>query len=155
MHPGTYFAMSVVIISLFAGSIVMLIGSVLLYTKSKQYMKQTKDKVKKITEYTKNSNNKIGTLPIQELSQYLTQVFSLSIEIALAKDISDKDPNNAVVLYSKALERMLIYLGSDTIRAIEFYYGKGFVIRWCEANYMHLENTGHLATLMAKQIRSV
>lgn len=101
---------------------------------------------------TDEKYNKYISLTPDELDKRLATIFSAMLELSSVIYVSEKDPSRAEILYTKATERLLIYLGNDTINAIEYYYGKGYVVRWCELQYQLLENHGELSKILEKQV---
>lgn len=136
-----------VLILLGAAAIVV---SVRLVIVAMRMVRNAKLQVKKIDTATKNKFNKIATLTVSELDDYLTRVYVGQLEIAVMKDVSPRDPNNAVVLFAKSLEYMHVYIGEETIAALDYYYGVGYMDRWCKFRYQLLESSGQLSELVNK-----
>ena len=112
--------------------------------------KQTIAKCKHVETYTKDRMNHIGTLPVKELDEYLTDLFMTKLELCAAQDVSIRDPSAAVILYGRALSEVITYLGEDNIHAIEYFYGKGYIEKWCAHRYRLMENRGSLPALFRK-----
>lgn len=137
-----------IVISFMVG-IAFMVMSICLYCAARRFIKKSKKLAEVISKKTQNSFNKIATLSVNELNDYLNSVFSQMIALSVDKDISSKDPNNAIILYAKSLEATILYLGPETIRAIEYYYGAGFIERWCESRYFIMERNGTLAKALS------
>lgn len=97
---------------------------------------------------TERKYNKIATMPPNDLEAYLSKIFAISVARASDTDVSDNDPDAASKLFFKTSERLINYLGPETVEAIEYYYGKDYIIRWCEMNYMNLTRNGVLAKII-------
>lgn len=111
---------------------------------------QLKKHVEEVKKKTAEKYNKIASLPPVELDSYLGVIYGIVLEIAAVTDISDRDPEAAMNLYTSSLSRMLEYLGMHNIEAIEYYYGPKWVDRWCELRFKYLSNTGVINNIMAK-----
>lgn len=92
-------------------------------------------KLEKFDKQVKRNYNKIAALSVFELDNYLGQIYSICLDLAAAEAVSNKDPNAAVILYAKSLEKIQLYLGEDTITALDYFYGKDYLIHWCETRY--------------------
>lgn len=128
-------------------TLALVIGSFVLFVHAKRTVDKAAKKAELIEKKTKAEFNKVACLSVRELDSYLGGVFTNMLLISSMKDYTPTDPNGAVILYAKSLEAMLVYLGEDTIAAIESYYGKGFVERWCEVRYKILNQNGSLANI--------
>lgn len=106
---------------------------------------------KLVDKRTQNKVNRVISLSANEFENYLFRVYSSMLEVVSAKDVSDKDPNAITILYAKSLEAMITYLGSETVEAIDYYYGKDYLFRWCELRFKLLENRGTLPNIIAKR----
>ena len=109
-----------------------------------------REHVKMIKERTAKQYNKFIGLSPDELDQFLAKIYSFELELAAVSNISEKDPSAEEKVYETAKEAVLDYLGSETISAIDYYYGTGYVIRWCELRFRYLENTGILKQIIDK-----
>lgn len=138
-----------VIFMIVTGAAAIAVSLYLVY-KAKLMVKAAKLTVKKIDTRSKAGFNKIASLPVSEFNSFLTTAYSAVLEVAIVKDVSARDPNNAVVLFAKSLEYMHVYLGEETIHAINYYYGVGYLDRWCKLRYQILSNGGQLANLITK-----
>lgn len=120
------------------------------------YKTKTKaeDYAKKIKTRTDNKYNKYISLTPSELDARLSVIFSQQLELISLTKISEKDPDAAPLLYALAVERVIVYLGPETIEAINYYYGEGYVIRYCETMYKLLENRGIITNIIEKRITS-
>lgn len=104
--------------------------------------KDAEDFVKAIEIRTRKEYNKIATLGVREMHDFLITVFSKSLELVSYKDISKIDPDGTVTLYTLATNEFLEQLGPTTISAIEYYYGEGYLTRWTLMSYKLLEKRG-------------
>lgn len=112
---------------------------------------QAKKHVEEIKTRTAEKYNKIATLSPTELDDYLGMLYGIVLEVAAITDISERDPDGSTNLYSSSLARMLAQLGERNIEAIEYYYGGGWVERWCELRYKYLENTGVVTNILTRR----
>lgn len=110
--------------------------------------KLAKDHIRMVKLETERKFNKIATMSPDELDAYLSKIFAMTVARAFDTDVSDKDPDVASKLYFKTSERLVNYLGPETIDAIEYYYGKEYIIRWCEMHYMYLTRNGTIAKII-------
>lgn len=150
---GTVFALIWSVIFLIISIGLAYIMTKLLY-KSVSIKKRAIKHAKLIDEYTRNKVNRIVTLPVKEFEEYLTKIYTQVLELSAAKDVSDKDPNASTILYARSIEKIMLYLGNETLEAIEYYYGKDFIIRWCEMRFKILENNGKLSGIISKDLYS-
>ena len=95
--------------------------------------------------------NRIATLPVTEFHNFLATMFSRCMETMTDQEVSTKDPNGKLVLYTKALEDLLLYLGPETISAIDYYYGKDYIIRWASNAFKLLEKRGIVKTMISNK----
>ncbi|MCM1294995.1 MAG: hypothetical protein NC311_05590 [Muribaculaceae bacterium] len=121
------------------------------YKKARKYCKMQEDIVKKVELRTKKEYNKIATLPPPELSSYLTVVFSRELIFASDQEISEKQKNAHETLYATALSGVHAFLGEETVAAIEYYYGKEYVDRWCRKAYLALEHDNVASSIIQKE----
>lgn len=98
------------------------------------------------------SLNKYISLSPEELNNILIDIFSYQLEVVSASDVSESDPNASIILYTRAVEKMILFLGTDSVKAIEQYYGTNYVIQWCEMMYKILENRGLIAKIISKSV---
>lgn len=119
-------------------------------------MIELKKSINKYAELQKKridqSFNKFITLSPDELDKRLSTIFADQLELASATSVSEKDPNASVILYAKAFEGSIIFLGQKTIDAINYYYGDNYVIKWFETAYKILENRGLVSKIIQKEI---
>lgn len=125
-----------------------------LYRDAKKKRKEADEYAARIKKQTDEKYNKYISLTPSELDARLAVLFSSMLEICSVTSVSEKDPSRAEILYVKATERLLLYLGNESIEAIESYYGKGYIVRWCELQYQLLENHGDLSKILEKQMYS-
>ena len=132
-------------------SLIMLIGAniKLLYNLI-DLNKKSKKFAKMVVERTKNKVSKIGSLSPTELDEYLSKLYSGFLITSTDISISEKDPYADGKLYAISVQAMLDFLGPETLNAIDYYYGKGYVIRWCEFRYKWLDNQGLLTQIINK-----
>lgn len=119
---------------------------------ARQIKKKAIKMAKLVDKHTQNKVNRVISLPVNEFENYLFRVYSSMLEITSAKDVSDKDPNAITILYAKSLEAMIAYLGNETTEAIDYYYGKDYLYRWCELRFKLLENRGALPNIISKRV---
>jgi hypothetical protein len=132
-----------------AGSVFLLCCKlVILLVQRNKLMKKQIQLTKKNVE---RKYNKIATMDVNELDTYLTGILSICIQIAYDADISEKDPDAEEKLYFSVLQRLQIYLGNDTVQAIEYFYGPQYLSRWVQLRYTYLSKTGALAKLIAQK----
>lgn len=102
--------------------------------------KKKSDKIVKLVERrTRIEYNKVASLSPNDLHRYLSVVFGRCLIFASDSDVAEKDPKAHETLYGAALSMFLEYLGDETIEAIEYHYGKDYLIRWAKASYRALE----------------
>lgn len=108
------------------------------------------DYAKKIKTRTDNKYNKYISLTPDELDQRLSLIFSQQLELVSLTKISEKDPDAPSVLYALALAEVLKYIGEESLRAIDYYYGDNYVVKFCETTYKLLENRSVISNVIAK-----
>lgn len=125
------------------------------FKKAKEYHKAQEDLLKAAEIKTKKEYNKIATLPFKEFTDFLVVAFSRMLILSSDANVSESPgPNAHEELYMQALARLIEYLGEETVTAIEYYYGKGYLARWCKEAYRYLEYAG-VATSIIKKERDV
>lgn len=117
--------------------------------------KLAKAHVQMVKQQTELRYNRIATMKPEELEAYLSTIFAKMVSLAYDADVSDKDPDIAGKLFFKSTERMITYLGSETIDAIEFYYGKDYVFRWCQLNYTYLSKSGVVQKILKEGTKAI
>jgi len=119
---------------------------------------QVKKRAEKYAETIKlrtdRQYNKYASLTIMELEPILRAAYSQQLALASALAVTIKDPNAVDLLYTKSVDGLLVYLGQETIDALNYYYGDGFILRWCETQFKLLENEGIISEIIAKTIKS-
>ena len=140
----------------------LLILGIIAYITGIRFLLHSRDMKKKMLKQleqfdkrVKKNYNKVAALTVFELDQYLGQIFSICLEAASAEAVSDKDPNAAVILYAKALEKLQVYLGEDTIAALDYFYGKDYLIHWCEIRYSLLNTKKVLSGIIDRSQSAV
>lgn len=126
----------------------ILVANVKLFWYLIERNKLAKAHVMMVKQKTELKYNKIATMDPSELDDYLIKLFSMQIQITTDADISENDPNAEGKLYFKTAERIIRYLGPETVEAIEFYYGANYIVRWCEMHYMYLNKNNRLLDLI-------
>lgn len=120
----------------------------------RKYAKFSAEKAKKYEQQRKKEidekYNMYISLTPDELDHRLVRIFSRSLELASVTFVSKNDPDAAPKLYAKAVEKTLVFIGDESIAAIDRYYGKDYVIKWCELAYALIENKGLLSKLIDK-----
>lgn len=111
--------------------------------------KKEADSIKKRTE---EKYNKYAAMSVEELDNVLMLLFASHLETASLTDVAENDPNAAIKLYEKAVEQLTIYLSEDTISAIDYYYGKNYISKWCKLHFQLLENHGVISRIISKDI---
>lgn len=119
---------------------------------ARQIKKKTLASLKLLDKKTKMGYNKIATLSVFELDNYLGQIYSICLDLAAAESASEKDPNVAVILYAKSLEKIQLYLGDETIKAIDYFYGDGYLVKWCELRFNMLNTKKVLNNIIDKSM---
>lgn len=147
------------IFALFAIGLVFLGYSFYLYKLGGEFLDKAREEKKlmevnhkKLDQLVQNKYNRVALLNISEFDQYMTKVFSMCMELATKESVSEKDPDAAVKLFAKTLERVEVYLGTETITAIDYFYGKDFLIRWCEMRFNLLNSRMYLPKIIDKSI---
>ena len=115
--------------------------------------KKAKKFAEMVVKRTQNKVSKIGSLSPTELDEYLSKLYSGFLITVTEISISEKDPYADGKLYAASVQAMLDFLGPETLRAIEYYYGEGYVIRWCEFRYKWLDNQGLLTQIINKSAK--
>lgn len=118
--------------------------------KAKENKKKMDKNLKILDQKVKDKYNRIALLSIPEFDSYMTKVFSISLELASQESVSEKDPNAAITLYAKTLEKVRIYLGDEMVHAIDYFYGKDYWIRWCEYRFNLLNTRKYLPSIITK-----
>ena len=121
-------------------------------------MVELKKKLKKYVQLMKHRTdmqyNKYIALSPQDLNNLLCSIFAAQLELSSTTQISELDPDRAAKLYLHATEGTGAYIGKESIDAINYYYGKDYIFRWCEMKYRLLENHGVIKKVIAKEIYS-
>lgn len=114
----------------------------------KDLVKKAKDHVEKVERETKMQHNKIAASTVDQFFQYLSDQFAKILEIEAKKYISNKDYGGAEKLYAHALSSFVSYLGADTVKAIDYYYGEGFLENWASYSYQLMESRGYISRII-------
>ena len=114
----------------------------------KDLAKKAEDHVKQVELETKMQHNKIATSTVDQFFQYLSDQFAKILEIEARKYISNKDYGGAEKLYAHALTSFVAYLGADTVKAIDYYYGEGFLENWASYSYQLMESRGYISRII-------
>lgn len=114
----------------------------------KDLAKKASDHVKQVENETKMQHNKIATCTVDQFFQYLSDQFAKILEIEAKKYISNKDYGGAEKLYAHALSSFVAYLGNDTVTAIDYYYGEGFLENWASYSYQLMESRGYISRII-------
>lgn len=149
-------------IMLFVWGVLFFTMSVVVFWYACKFMKAAKKNKAMIDEMVKTAEirlqrqyNRIATMPTSEFHEFLATAFSKAIEVVSYRDISKNDPDGSVSLYTLAVEEMLKYIGQETIEAVDYYYGKNYIPRWCFISYKLLEKRGVVTSVIdQKTIRS-
>lgn len=139
------------IILLILGAGLIFIG-LLYWIKARRILEIAKKSAELVEKRTNMKFNRIATMTTHELDQYLADIYSMVLEINSVSNVSEKDPKCNQNLYAYSITSMYEYLGSDTIDAIEYYYGKNFITKWCEYRYRILENRGILVRILSREV---
>lgn len=123
-------------------AIVVFIAACVFLHVAKEHQEEAEKFVRAIETRTRKEYNKIATLSVKELHDFLITIFAKSLELVSYKDVSKHDPDGTVTLYSLALNEFLEMLGPTTISAVEYYYGEGYLTRWALMSYKLLEKRG-------------
>lgn len=114
-----------------------------------------KKKYKEIDSYRKSvmssvqiEYNKIATLKPSELDTWMDEIFTSCLKLSIAAHYTPKDPVNGETVYAYAMHSMITYIGLTTEEAINFFYGKDYIYRWCELRYNLMMQTGALGKLI-------
>lgn len=92
--------------------------------------------------------NKIATLKPSELDTWMDEIFTSCLKLSIAAHYTPKDPVNGETVYAYAMHSMITYIGPTTEEAINFFYGKDYIYRWCELRYNLMMQTGALGKLI-------
>lgn len=129
-------------------------GAVKIFLSMIDMKKKLKKYVQLIKERTNMQYNKYIALSPQDLNSLLCTIFAAQLELSSTTQISELDPDRAAKLYLHATEGMIAYIGKESIDAINYYYGKDYIFRWCEMKYRLLENHGVIKRVIAKEMYS-
>ena len=122
------------------------------FKKGKEYHEAQEDLLKATEIKTKKEYNKIATLPFKEFTDFMIVTFARMLILASDANVSENPgPNAHEELYAQALARLIDYLGVETVAAIEYYYGKGYISRWCKEAYRYLENISVATSIIQKE----
>ena len=102
-------------------------------------------------EYLAMKNKKIISLTPDQLDNYLGMIFGNCLEIASATKVSERDPNATETLYTYALKDMMEYVGEEQLIALDYYYGEGFLEKWCQMRFNLLNLRGMLNPVIKKE----
>lgn len=134
------------------GVVLLVIGGVVItfgvkfFLAAKQYKEDMEKSAEIADKRLRKGYNRIATMEVEKLHSYLSTIFTRCLEITIDKDISKKDPDAVVALMPLAEEQMMLYLGDETIEAIEYYYGLNYIHRWVELSYRILEKRGIISS---------
>lgn len=128
---------------------IILTGILIGFIRSMKFQKKLLiDHIKRVEIETKMKYNKLASLDLAELNDYIATIFAEQIYVSTISLVSENDPKAKEYLYETSLNQTLSYFSEDTVKAIEFYYGEKYITRWCEIHYKMLclkpEATGNI-----------
>lgn len=107
--------------------------------------------VKETEVRTKKEYNKIATIKQSELNTLLAVTFARKLVLCSDQDISEKDPDAHEALLAHAQSAVIKFLGEETVAAIDYYYGKDYIHRWCHDAYLGLEHDMIASSIIKKE----
>lgn len=151
---GSFYLILICMISvLFILTVVNAVVLVIVFQRREIY----KNKIKEAETYAANIKNqtdmkykKLIQLTPKELDEYFGLIFGYFLELNSEARVSEKDPDATTKLYANTLSSMLEYIGEETISALDYYYGTGYVEKWCQLRYMLLENRRIMSKIINK-----
>lgn len=138
MNPGygiTLLIWGVVILIISGG---FLYFAIRYYKKGKLYHDQQKALLVEAERRVKLQYNKIAAMTPSQLTNYIGGIFSRYLELN-GELGSDKDNLAVERLFTSTLSDTLVYIGEDTLEAIEYYYGDQYVEKWAKLAHQLLE----------------
>lgn len=132
----------------FGMSIVAFVFACRFLMAARRHRLESEKMVKTLEIRSRKEYNKIATMSVQELHNFLNVIYARSLALAVYHQISKNDPDSVVSLYAKATENVMDYLGETNIKAIEYYYGDGYVSRWSLQTYELLEKRGIITSII-------
>lgn len=123
------------------------------YRKGRRYADMQEEMVKKAEVRLRKQYNRIATMEPKDFYTFLTDAFGKMLEIEAQTRVSNKDFEAPEKLYAVATTALMAYLGNDTVAAIEYYYGTGFIERWTRYSYRLLESRGVISRFITSDTR--
>lgn len=146
---GIQYGMIVFTDIMFIVAVIALILGAKLYMQSTIVLKMANKKADRIKQCAKLETDKIASMGLVELTEYLSDTFAKIIELTSAESVSERDPYAVETLYAATLVNFTNHLSSN-YEAIEYYYGKGFIINWFSLHYKLLELHGNVSQIVQK-----
>lgn len=129
-------------------SIVLLVFMIRFMRSARKYNAEAEEMVKVVEVRLKRQHNRIATMAPRDLEDYLIGIFAQSLELASYQTVSKVDPDGEITLYATAMPIMIKKLGSETIEALDYYYGANYISRWSLMAYEMLEKRGVINTVI-------
>lgn len=134
------------IVLLILGLAMFVIGYLYL-KKGKMYHDTKRAMLIEAEQRVKLQYNKIATMTPNQLTVYLGGIFSRYLE--LNGELNSEHDNTILErLFTQTQADLLEYLGQDTVNAIEYYYGSGYIEKWCQLAYFLLEKRKRLSGIV-------
>ena len=142
-------------IGVLIAAIIILVFALKFLVAARKTKEEMDEAAKKADVRLMKQYNRIATLEVEQLHTFLTRMFSSCLEIVSDREISTKDPDSEITLYTLAVQELLLYLGEETIAAIDYYYGHNYIMRWTDNRYKILAKRGIISNMVNnKSIRA-
>lgn len=122
--------------------------------RAREYHNEAKELVKKVEKRTQMNYNKIVSLTPAELHTYLSNIFLQTLELASDGAVVENDPEAVERIYTIASANLIKYIGPETYDAIDYYYGKHYLIRWARQVFDILESRGVIEKIIRKEMNA-
>lgn len=113
--------------------------------------KKAEDVVRTVEIRVKKEHNKFATLSQDELNSVLMVLFARKLVLSSDQEISEKETDAHEKLLAHAQSAVIEFLGEETVSAIEYYYGKNYIHRWCHEAYLVLEHDRIASSIIKKE----
>ena len=119
------------------GSISAVLGT-RYFKKGKEYHDMQKQLLIEAETRVKRQYNKIAMLSVKDLNTYLAGIFARYME--LNGELNTTRDNLVYErLFAEVQADVLTFIGDETLAAIEYYYGEGYVEKWSKLAFLILE----------------
>ena len=123
------------------GALILVVVGTLYVIAGRKYCLTQKKLLEVEEKHLKDKLNRIVSMDPMDLQNYIKYQFHRALEVEANARISHNDKDRKERLYFYAMIRVYEHFGTDTVEAMNFYYGKEYLDRICLFHYRFLDET--------------